>query len=346
MSTPTISIIIPIYNAEAYLSDCLKSILKQTFADYEVWLVNDGSHDKSGEICDTFQTNDTRFHVIHQANGGVSQARNAGLHAAQGQWICFIDSDDTVDPEYLQTLLQAVRNEEKDTLIVQGFKTILPDGKITRRSFPDRLFRAQEIGQTFMELNLHRCGFPFAKLYRRSIVEAHAIRFNEQIHYAEDVMFMLTYLCHVSAIRTVAGEHYNYAIRNNNSLSQRIFPFESEYRCYQTYLSLAEKLQQRFDLSEEEMQRPYGVIGEYLVRRSIGSLYQPQTRKPYAERMERLRAITPEQIRFLNRYYTQCSWFHKVTIALLSKHFYYLCDRFNRCIAFRFALKRFITKYL
>ena len=102
---PIVSIIIPIYNAERYLQECLESIRVQSYKDFEVILVDDGSTDKSASICNAFVEIDKRFHYYHKTNGGVSSARNAGLEKASGDWIAFIDADDWVSPHYLQTVL-------------------------------------------------------------------------------------------------------------------------------------------------------------------------------------------------------------------------------------------------
>ena len=328
-----ISVIIPIYNAESFLNECLASIQNQTFSDYEVWLIDDGSTDNSGKICDNFAANNKLFHVIHKKNGGVSSARNAGLEKANGEWICFIDADDTVEKEYLSTLYQFA-NMQKDILIIQGFKTFLPDNTYIDKRFTNQLYNSSEVYKTFQDLNINRCGYPFGKLYNAEIIRHHHLRFVESIHYAEDVMFMLTYLTHCSAIQTVEGMNYNYYIRKNiQSLSKRIFVFESEYACYQLYLKRIGELKQRFNLTETSLRKVYNVISEYLIRRSIGALYQKQTRKPRQERLVILKRLTPTQLDFLYTYYKECSWFHKLTVWLLRKHYYYLCDVFNCLIA-------------
>ena len=328
-----ISVIIPIYNAESFLNECLVSIQEQTFSDYEAWLIDDGSTDNSGTICDNFAANNKLFHVIHKKNGGVSSARNAGLEKANGEWICFIDADDTVEKEYLSTLYQFA-NMQKDILIIQGFKTFLADNTYIDKRFTNQLYNSSEVYKTFQDLNINRCGYPFGKLYNAEIIRHHHLRFVESIHYAEDVMFMLTYLTHCSAIQTVEGMNYNYYIRKNiQSLSKRIFVFESEYACYQLYLKRIGELKQRFNLTETSLRKVYNVISEYLIRRSIGALYQKQTRKPRQERLIILKRLTPTQLDFLHTYYKECSWFHKLTVWLLRKHYYYLCDVFNCLIA-------------
>lgn len=338
MENIKISVIVPVYNAESYLEVCLNSLLSQTFQNYDVWLIDDGSTDQSGTICDKFVEKNSCFHVIHKPNGGVSSARNVGLDHALGEWICFVDSDDTVGENYLENLYKAVHKDCKELLVVQGFSFVESGKKSCERTFAGRLYDANQMYLVFQELNLNRSGFPFGKLYNNTILRQQRIRFNENIHYAEDVMFMLAYMCHITAVQTVSGSNYNY-YKRSNTLSTRIYSFESEYTCYQTYVSNIQKLKERFSIPEEALLKVYGVISEYLVRRSIGSMYQVKTRKSKNERLSVLRSLTQEQIVFLNRYYKQCSWFHKVTTCLLTKHCYYLCDMFNLLIAIGRSLK-------
>ena len=106
---PQISVIVPVYQAEAYLDSCIQSILSQTFTDWELILVDDGSPDRSGAMCDAYACRDHRIQVLHQTNQGQAAARNHGLTRAKGRWICFVDSDDLVHPQMLQRLYQAVQ---------------------------------------------------------------------------------------------------------------------------------------------------------------------------------------------------------------------------------------------
>ena len=216
----------------------------------------------------------------------VSAARNKGLEMAKGDWVNFVDSDDTVDKDYLLHLYQAIEGDENDKLIFQGFKMVVSDKDVIYRTFKKHRYGLDDMYLVFQELKMNRSGYPFAKLYSNRIIKANQIRFIEEIHYAEDVMFMLTYMCHIAQVQTVEGANYNYYIRKNaNTLSQRIFSFESEYTCYQTYLSRIRVIKERFALPEKSLASVYGVITEYLVRRSIGGLYQKQTRKPKKERL-------------------------------------------------------------
>ena len=120
-----ISIIVPIYKVEEYLPRCIESILNQTYQDFELILVDDGSPDLSGDICDVYAETDPRIKVIHQENSGISDARNEGLSRAKGEYISFIDSDDWVHPEFLQQLLYTI--EKYDADIAECGKILTPE---------------------------------------------------------------------------------------------------------------------------------------------------------------------------------------------------------------------------
>lgn len=128
-----ISIIVPVYNAESYLKRCLDSIINQTYKNIEIILIDDGSTDKSGMICDEYKSHDDRIIVIHKANSGVSSARNSGLDIAGGEYIAFIDSDDYVPKNYLEMLLNDMTDETE--MVVCGPDTYLPNGGGNPRSF-------------------------------------------------------------------------------------------------------------------------------------------------------------------------------------------------------------------
>ena len=129
-----ISVIVPVYNGEKYLPICMKSLLEQTYRNLEVILVDDGSKDGSGAMCDAYAAQDSRVRVIHQANGGVSSARNAGLDQVTGKYVAFVDADDYVEPDYLKRLCEDLTRHEADLSscdyreVIQGdvAKTAIP----------------------------------------------------------------------------------------------------------------------------------------------------------------------------------------------------------------------------
>lgn len=123
---PKISIIVPVYNTEKYLNRCIESILSQTFSDFELLLINDGSTDKSGMICEQYATKDSRVKVYHKENGGVSSARNIGLFNAEGEWIAYVDGDDWIEPTMYEELYNIVLNTKAD-IVYSDFKMVFKD---------------------------------------------------------------------------------------------------------------------------------------------------------------------------------------------------------------------------
>ena len=128
---PKISVIVPVYNDQDYLEECVDSVREQTFPDWELILVNDGSTDGSGELCRTMAGEDCRIRVYDKANGGVGSARNIGLDAADGEYVTFLDSDDSYLPEHLETLLQLTEDTGAD-VVASGMKLIRPDGTVEK----------------------------------------------------------------------------------------------------------------------------------------------------------------------------------------------------------------------
>lgn len=335
-----ISVICPVHNAEKYLDHCLESLRVQTFQDFEVWLVNDGSTDRSGAICDDFVQKDARFHVLHKENGGPSSARNLGLEHANGKWICFVDSDDFVLREYLQKLYETVRGEET-AFVIQGFSMVYSNGVRINREFKDKTYRRESIRNAFEDINLNRCGFPFAKVFENNIIQKYNIRFPLGIHYGEDKMFLWQYMLHVECLKTLSGTNYQYCIRSDaNNLSERLFSYDSEYRYYQMYYDLTRLLMKHFDLTIETRKSMNNVVAEILIRRAIGTIYQGENRKSFKDRISILKNLKKEEIRFCQAYYKQCSWFRRLVVVLLSVHCYRLCDYLNQGIAWGQILKQ------
>ena len=169
MNEPLISVIVPVYNVENYLRECLESIRNQTYRNLEVFLINDGSTDNSGIICEEYAAKDNRFTVIHQENAGASSARNRGIESAIGKWITFIDADDYVESNYLETLAKHIA-KENDVLIIQGLKQVNINGEKTDRvEFPTTTLHNNEIEKAFREMSIFNYGYSVAKLYNKKI---------------------------------------------------------------------------------------------------------------------------------------------------------------------------------
>lgn len=198
-----ISIIVPVFKAEKYIHRCIDSILAQSYTDFELLLVDDGSPDGCGAICDTYAAKDSRVRVFHKENGGVSSARNLGLDNAQGEWITFVDSDDWLEMEFLERL---VSNSNAD-LVIGGY--IRTSGK--REPNIDRRYEKDELAH-LLEHNLIMLIYrtPWGKLLKRSIIDDNRIRYSGNIRFGEDTIFIYHYLSFCDSIATISYCGYNY----------------------------------------------------------------------------------------------------------------------------------------
>lgn len=216
-----ISIIVPIYNTEAYLPECVDSILAQTHTDFELLLVDDGSTDKSGEICDEYEQKDSRVCVFHKKNGGVSSARNLGLENAQGEWVCFVDSDDTIPEDALSHYSQNI--EQSIDLIFSKYKIIDEKGTMLREycAFDSsREFTRQDFLKIMYVPEGNYQGYIWNKLFRMSVIQEHAIRFNEQIFFNEDRLFTTQYACaSKKPVRFMNHLTYRYLMHSNSAMA-------------------------------------------------------------------------------------------------------------------------------
>ena len=188
-----ISVIVPVYNCEENLGRCVQSILNQSETHIEVILVNDGSTDRSPEICNKYAEEDTRVRVIHQENGGVSKARNAGIQAAKGEYIQFVDSDDYLEKDMCKRMIEVMEEQQSD-LVISGFhhhylgRDII---KCPRENLTSPV-EMKRLGNTFLEL--YQQGFlnmPWNKLYKKEKI---AEQFPEHLSLGEDLLFNLSYL--------------------------------------------------------------------------------------------------------------------------------------------------------
>lgn len=206
---PKISVIVPVYNTDRYLRRCVESILSQTFTDFELLLIDDGSKDQSGAICDEYADGDARVRVFHKANGGVSSARNVGLDHARGEWITFCDSDDWVYPIWLENFLPGLGRYD---LGVQSFRISYPF-EPSRPAQNVRFNYQGAIREGLVLLYEHECvGYLWVKIFRRDLIRQHNIRFDEEFALWEDEDFLLFYASVAQTIfcTQAIGYHYMY----------------------------------------------------------------------------------------------------------------------------------------
>ena len=202
---PVLSVIVPVYNTKEILSRCIDSVLSQSFSDFELLLVDDGSTDESGAVCDAYSAKDSRVRVLHKKNGGVSSARNVGMENANGQWLTFIDSDDWIREDFFQ-----VPFDSDVDLLYQN--RIFSDGQ------PDGYFPEQEVrDRDFLDFLVKNANTNLFKMsvcffFRNKIVKEHGIRFVEGVRLGEDRLFIMDCYRFCRSIRIQTNSRYVYNV--------------------------------------------------------------------------------------------------------------------------------------
>ncbi len=209
-----ISVIVPIYNAEKYLNNCIDSIIDQSYQNIEIILVDDGSIDETQKICDSYANLDSRIKVYHKSNGGVSSARNYGLKKAKGKWISFVDSDDWLDKDYFKILHDSISSDV--SIVCCGYKRtsgtqvecINSDGKelyFTGTEFIEKLLNVQ-----------NGYGFVHTKIYKKELIDG--VSFNETLKVAEDALFNMQVSKKANKIKVINKSLYNYRVTGESAV--------------------------------------------------------------------------------------------------------------------------------
>lgn len=263
--SPIVSIIVPIYNVEKYLRECLDSIISQTFTDWECLLIDDGSPDKCGEICDEYAAKDKRFRVFHKENGGVSSARNLCLDNAKGEWVTFVDADDMIALDYLSALVEPTLKYE-DLDFVHAGCCNYRDGKIVKIEQKYEPYYGSDPAYLFNKFR----GLTVSKLFRLENVKHWSdglpLRFDEKMKIAEDMAFTLDYILNVRQYAFVAETGYIYRRDNEGSATKTTFTpnyeielhsFEHIYRATVSYIN-------KYHLSVQEAETRLQQRGNHL----------------------------------------------------------------------------------
>lgn len=215
-SGPAITVIVPFFNEKRYLSACVESVLAQTFLDYELLLVDDGSTDDSSRIAKEAAERDPRVRFIEKEHSGLSATRNRGLENAQGEFVTFLDADDQMRPSLLETLYHAQREHNSDWTVCEYCNVIENTGERRDQILFDRSFYAgkEEFQSSIKErvlCNPGRCSLAstYAKIYRRDIIAAHGLSFNEKMRLYEDCLFNYTYAQYVTSFTYCRQPHYD-----------------------------------------------------------------------------------------------------------------------------------------
>lgn len=229
ITMPTISVIIPVYNTEKYLRRCIDSVLAQTYQDFELLLIDDGSEDSSGAICDEYAARDSRVKVFHKENGGVSSARNLGLDNARGEWITFVDSDDYIEEKFLKSF-----EGNLDADLVVGNMIICEDGK-SRRDIGAHIVPGKYSPiQSVLKGNLTNHAFcaPWGKLFRKDCIGD--LHFDVRMTICEDTKFVYNYIAKAKDMRILSTDessHYVYMYPSIPSNEKYQMSVESSVYC-------------------------------------------------------------------------------------------------------------------
>ena len=212
MKSPLVSIVLPVFNVEPYLAQCLDSIRCQTFVGWELVLVDDGSTDRSGEICDAYSQKDERIKVVHVTNGGVSHARNVGNELAKGEWITYVDGDDWLDDDYLDKLYEPISQSQEIEFVQGGCQQY-------KESKGCKMFQQYQYYQGSDPLYLlnHFRGLTFSKLFKKNILVENHVLFDEKVKIGEDYLFTLDYIKFVHDYCFIDSTSYYYRYREGSS---------------------------------------------------------------------------------------------------------------------------------
>lgn len=321
-----ISVIVPVYNVEKYISQCVESILAQTFTNFELLLVDDGSKDSSGAICDEYAEKDSRIRVFHTENRGVSAARNLGIKEASADWICFVDSDDWVENDYLSTFCQNKRTE--NSIIYQRITCdfeMYPNKNIPYFIYEDKFIRSNQIQKYLVSYRILSDGYITAKLYNKTIIQENHIEFCEDLDLFEDLLFVRTYLRFVDEIRLYSNISYHYMKRESMTLATKQHSSEEYLYVSKKLLECLDLLLKRFPIDDElylkEMYTLHGLS-------QLFSACRTATRKNYKYVFNTVR----KQKELFDKYYKPKDFKHKVFCKMI----------FCKCIPCKIVHKMFI----
>lgn len=304
-----VSVIVSIYNKEQYLHRCLNSILAQTFVDFELLLVDDGSKDKSVAICEEYAGKDNRVRVLKKRNGGVSSARNFGLKEAKGDWVVFVDADDYMDELYLESLLPQ-----------NGEDFVMDSSDDRSPHFVEGFYQGKGIFAVALSDWHMLCAW--GKIFKRDIIRENGIKFEESICNGEDTLFNLKYLLHVVCLRVSPSQHYHYDNTVESSLSKQETPYEKAlYKASRVYALGKEMAKKNNDESVSVLISKYAGI--------TWGLWKNLVKYNYLQRVNLIKELfAMNDIRNLMKDYFHCKEAGK-RYAL----FYFLC----RCDFFKLA---------
>lgn len=253
----TLAIVVPVYNVERYLCECIDSILVSSFTNFELLLIDDGSTDSSGTICNDYVQKDSRVKVFHKPNGGVSSARNVGIEHTKAEWITFVDADDMVAPTFFENLYRPV-TEYSDIDFVQAGCENYQFGRITNIEQKYDFY----VGSDKLKLLNQVRGLTFSKLYKTDILRSNGCFFDEKIHSTEDLQFTLEYILYVKKYTFIQETGYYYRRDNVSSITHTatnypykdcLYIFKQRFTAVKAFVSKYQLEQPDFSVRNEQL---------------------------------------------------------------------------------------------
>ena len=252
---PFISIVIPVYNSEKYISKCIESVLSQSYSKWELILVNDGSTDNSGTICNHYAEKDTRIKVIHKSNEGVGSARNSGIKQASGDFITFIDSDDYISSQYIADFVRC--NPLEKSIVISGLITQTPSQKYISFQYADEsTLNGTTAYRLIIKYDLLRDGGPVNKLFDLQLIKHHNLQFLTNLSYHEDHIFVYSYYLFIENIiisKFCVYYYMYYGEDSKNSLSRigklKVQPL---FDASDLFLLITPKIFVKFNISDKK----------------------------------------------------------------------------------------------
>lgn len=330
---PLVTFVVPIYNSEQYLAECLDSICAQTYGNWEAVLVNDGSKDHSGEICKKYAESENRFRIIVQNNSGQAKARNTGLKAARGKYVAFIDSDDWIEREYLAFLVSKAESENADMVMCHTMAEY-PNGRsieLERMDIKEVVARKTELD--FFKLYSYNSGYskekygfintPWGKLFKIEVLKKNNLYFNDEAKMIEDQLFFSEFLEYADSIGIYKNNLYHYRMLDASAAHR----FRENYleHCM-AYLKCNEKLLDKYHKQENIFwQRYYNMVCEVLLLILRNYFFHQEYPKDNYERKRELNSLLssePYKRALSLQYEKTLRKETKLILKLLQMHFY------------------------
>lgn len=321
---PIISVVIPVYNCEKYISRCIDSVLMQKFKNFELILVDDGSLDNTSRICDEYIQKDKRIQVIHKKNGGVSSARNAGIRIARGEYITFIDSDDYIDEKMFEVAYREINRTQSDLFVSGICMEKWEEQQISQKSVykidKTKIYTVKELlevwGNEYPAICM--CG-PWCKLYTTEILKKNQIFFDESLSYGEDTYFNLSVLNFVNKVHFSEQVFYHYCRENQESLFSKFHKdtYEIHSKVYNEQRILMRKM-----LCSKQAMLHFEVNYFYLLLGGVHEYYRFYDFTNYQEKLDLVKKIGADD------YVKRCSvkqipgFKNKIILFLLKRGYY------------------------